>query len=184
MKLSNGLTLSRILLAFLFMIFLFKGGLLYRSLALLTFLIASVTDFYDGKIARHKREVSDFGKLMDPIADKILILSAFLAFVQLQLVPAWMVILILTRELMVTGVRLLALSKGVVLEAARGGKHKTATQMVAVLWILGILLFREKTPSIPFFDDSIFFVAFFTVWVTLSSGLLYLFRNRSLFYAK
>lgn len=184
MKLANCLTLSRILLTFLFMVFLFKEGVVYRTLALLTFLVASVTDFYDGEIARRKKEISDFGKLMDPIADKILVLSAFLAFVQLQLVPAWMVVLILARELLITGVRLLALSKGVVLSATRGGKHKTATQMVAVLWILFVLLLREKNPSSPFLNDSIFFVMLFACWVTVSSGLLHLFRNRSLFHAK
>ena len=183
MKLANCLTLSRILLTFLFMVFFFKEGIVYRTLALLTFCVASATDFYDGEIARRKKEISDFGKLMDPIADKILVLSAFLAFVQLQLVPAWMVVLILARELLITGVRLLALSKGAVLSATRGGKHKTATQMMTVLWILLVLLVKEKNPSNPFLNNSIFFVMLFACWVTVSSGLLYLLRNRSLFYA-
>ena len=103
MTIANQLTLSRILLTFFFMSFLFKESFLYRCLALFIFLIASLTDLYDGRIARRREEVSDFGKLMDPIADKILILSALLAFVELQLVPAWMVILILTREFLITG---------------------------------------------------------------------------------
>jgi len=181
---ANLLTLSRVLLTFLFMLFLFKGHFASRCLALFVFLIATMTDLYDGKIARRKGEVSDFGKLMDPLADKILILSAFLAFVQLQLVPAWMVILILARELLITGMRLLALSKGVVLAAGRGGKHKTVTQMVAILWILVVLLMKEKVPLAPYWNDSIFFVMVFAVFVTVSSGILYLYRNRSLFYAK
>lgn len=183
MTLANQLTLSRIGLTFLFMFFLFKGEIFYRWLALLTFCAASVTDLLDGKIARQRREVSDFGKLMDPIADKILILSAFLAFVELQLVPAWMVSLILTRELLMTGVRLLAFSKGAVLAAEKGGKHKTLTQMVTVIWILIVLLWKED-PHFPFLKGSIFFIMFFTVSITLNSGILYLFRNRTLFYAK
>ena len=94
---ANQLTLLRIFLSFLFMFFIFQGGFLFRLLALLVFLLAAVTDLYDGKIARQRNQVSNFGKLMDPIADKILILAAFLAFVELQLVPAWMVILIFFR---------------------------------------------------------------------------------------
>lgn len=182
MTIANQLTLARILLTFLFMFFLFKGSFLYRCLALLIFCVASLTDLYDGRIARKREEVSDFGKLLDPIADKILILSAFLAFVELQLVPAWMTMLILTRELLITGVRLFAFSNGKVLAAGRGGKHKTVTQTVAVIWILTVLLMKDKAPSLPFVTASIFFVMLFTVWVTVSSGILYLFRNRSLFY--
>ncbi len=184
MTLANKITLSRIGLTFLFMFFLFKEGFVFRFLALLVFLIASLTDFYDGEIARRRRQVSDFGKLMDPIADKILILSAFIAFVELRLVPAWMVILILSRELLITGVRLLAFSKGIVLAAGRGGKHKTMTQILSVFWILIVLLFKEKNPAVPFLDASVFYVMLFAVWVTVSSGILYLFRNRPVFYAK
>jgi len=164
------------------MFFLFQGAFFYRLLAFFCFLLASLTDIYDGKIARERKEVSDFGKLMDPIADKLLVLAAFLAFVELQLVPAWMVILILIRELLVTGARFLALSKGVVLAASRGGKHKTLTQVLAVLWILFVLLVTEKTPQALFLYKSIFFVMLFTAIVTVSSGILYLFKNRSLFY--
>ena len=184
MTIANQLTLARILLTFLFMVLLFRGHFLSQCLALAVFLVASLTDLYDGKVARKRGQVSDFGKLMDPIADKILILSAFLAFVELRLVPAWMVMLMLTRELLITGVRLFALSNGKVLAAGRGGKHKTVTQTLAVIWVLLVFLARKKAPFIPFLNDSVFFVMLFTVWVTVSSGLLYLFRNRSLFYVK
>ena len=184
MTVANQLTLARIILTFLFMFFLFKETLLFRALAILIFLIASLTDLYDGKIARQREEVSDFGKLMDPIADKILVLSAFLAFVEMRLVPAWMVMLILMRELLVMGLRLFAFSNGKVLAAGRGGKHKTVTQMFAILWILTVLLFMQKDPSLSFLKQSIFPVMLFTVWVTMSSSVLYLFRNRELFDAK
>ncbi|MFH1858081.1 MAG: CDP-diacylglycerol--glycerol-3-phosphate 3-phosphatidyltransferase [Candidatus Omnitrophota bacterium] len=184
MTFANQLTLSRILLTFLFMIFLFRGGFFYRALALFTFLTASATDLYDGMIARSRHQVSEFGKLMDPIADKILILAAFLAFVKLQLVPAWMVVFILMRELLITGVRLLALSKGKVLVAEKGGKHKTVTQVFAVVWVLLVLLVKEKGVSLFFLEVSVFFVMFVAVFVTVSSGVLYLFRNRVLFYAR
>ncbi len=178
---ANVLTLSRIALTFLFMFFLFKGDFGYRFLALFTFLVASLTDFYDGRIARRRNEVTDFGRLMDPIADKILILSAFLAFVELDLVPAWMVILIVVREFLITGIRLLAFSKGKVLGAERRGKHKTATQMTAVLWILSVLLIQERGVH-SFFEASVFWVMLTTALVTVGSGIRYLVRNRDLWY--
>src|SRR3989338_1335633 len=111
MNLPNKLTLARIALTFIFLVFLFSKGLLFRYLSLVTFIVALLTDFYDGHIARSRNLVTDFGKLMDPIADKILVLAAFLAFVELQIIPAWMVVLVIVREFVITGMRLLAASK-------------------------------------------------------------------------
>jgi len=125
---------------------------------------------------------------MDPIADKILVISAFVAFVQMRLVPAWMVVLVLTRELLMTGVRLVAHDQA--FEVTVIGKHKTATQMGGILWVLAILVLRELPVGwIPpegirigsFLNASIFWVLFVTVWVTVGSGLLYLWRHRFLF---
>ena len=189
MTLANRLTLLRILLTFLFMFFLLRSGFAFRILALCLFLIASLTDLYDGRLARFKDEVTPFGKLMDPIADKILVIAAFAAFVQLGLIPAWMLVLVLSRELLITGIRLFALTQGQVLQASRGGKHKTATQMGAIFWVLVVLVIQGLPASIiteqniwmfQFFNGSIFWIISAAVWVTVGSGLLYLWRHRSL----
>jgi len=190
MNLPNKLTLLRIALAFVFIILLFQPGILPKILALLAFLLASVTDVLDGYIAKKNNQVTDFGRLMDPVADKILILSAFLAFVQLQLVPAWMVVVIISREIVVSGLRALALAKGRVISASRGGKHKTACQSFAILAILLLMIFREAPPkSIGFwstgaesiYKDAIFALMLITVVLTLASGVSYLLRNREVY---
>ena len=190
MTLANRLTLLRILLTFLFMFFLLRSGFAFRILALCLFLIASLTDLYDGKLARFKNQVTPFGKLMDPIADKILVIAAFAAFVQLGLIPAWMLVLVLSRELLITGVRLFAFAQGQgVLPADRSGKHKTVTQMAGILWVLIVLVLRELPASLLTQENiglfrmvqaSVFWVMFVTVWVTVGSGLLYLWRHRLL----
>lgn len=136
MNLPNKLTLSRIALTAVFLMLVFRQGALGRVGALAVFLAASVTDTLDGWLARRGHGVTAFGQLMDPIADKLLILSAFLAFVQLEIVPAWMVTVILFRELLITGVRLVAVAHGQVLAAERWGKHKAFSQVVAILVIL------------------------------------------------
>ena len=106
MNLPNKITLSRIGLAFVFMFFLLSPGIMAKYLALLTFAIASLTDFLDGYLARKRNLENDFGRLMDPIADKILILVAFLAFVEMKVIPGWMVVIVIFRELIITGLNL------------------------------------------------------------------------------
>ena len=118
MNLPNKLTIIRIILSFVFMFLLFTQGLLAKVLALITFLIASITDFYDGYLARKYNLITDLGKLLDPIADKILVLSAFLAFVEMGIIPAWMVVIIILRELVITGVRIFAITDGKILAAS------------------------------------------------------------------
>ena len=95
MTLSNKLTVSRIVLAFIFMICLFTTGVIYKGMALFIFIRASATDYLDGYLAKKRKEITDFGRIMDPIADKILTLSASIAFVEMKLVPSWMVIIII-----------------------------------------------------------------------------------------
>ena len=136
MNIANKLTLSRIALTAFFMIFLFSKGLTFKVLALVTFAVATWTDFMDGYFAKKRNEISDFGKFMDPIADKVLIISAFLAFVEMKLIPAWIVLVIVLREFIITGLRLIALAKGEVIEAEMAGKHKTVSQMVSIYVIL------------------------------------------------
>lgn len=189
MNLPNKLTFLRIILTFIFMFFLFLKGVASKYIALSLFLIASATDFYDGYIARKTNQVTDFGRFMDPVADKILVLAAFLAFVELKLIPAWMVVIIISRELIITGVRLVAMTKGRVLAADNTGKHKTVSQMVSIFVILAYLAFRQTAIAyFGFFTASlehrlqtlIFYIMLTTVVLTLTSGVSYLWRNRSI----
>jgi len=173
------------------MIFLFSHGLPAKILALVTFLIASATDLLDGYLAKKLNMVTDFGKLMDPIADKILVLAAFLAFVEMELIPAWMVVIIIFREVTITGLRLAALGKGKVVAADDGGKHKMVSQVFSILAILLFLIFREA--GIKVFDfwnssteriykDTIFVLMLITTLMTLISGISYFIKNRGVYF--
>src|ERR1700722_2174297 len=146
MNLPNKLTVSRFVLTVLFLWVLFWPWPipLRNTLALVFFCVAGFTDFLDGKIARSRGLITNFGILMDPLADKILTCSAFIAFVESThlnpaarvKVAAWMVIIIVARELAITGLRLLAASKNIVLAAERFGKHKTISQIVTIIALL------------------------------------------------
>ncbi len=121
MNLPNRLTVSRLALTLAFLAALFSGVPFSETAALVLFCLAGITDYYDGKIARRDKLITDFGILMDPLADKILICSAFIAFVGRGRIPAWMVVIIVARELAITGLRLLAANKRVVLAAESCG---------------------------------------------------------------
>src|SRR5438067_5434752 len=136
MNLPNKLTISRFVLTALFLAAMFSRIPYHETVALLLFSAASLTDYFDGKIARRDKLITNFGILMDPLADKILVCSAFIAFVGRGWMPAWMVVIIVARELAITGLRLLAASKNVVLAAEGYGKHKTISQIVAIISIL------------------------------------------------
>lgn len=188
MNVSNKLTLLRLFLSFVFMAFLFIPGLIFKIIAFLIFCFASSTDFFDGWIARRRNEITDLGKLMDPIADKVLVLAAFLSFVQMHLIWAWMVVIIIIRELLITGLRILAMTKGKILEAGISGKHKTVSQMFTVFFILGVLILREIGLRYNFWSSKIeilvnhgiMILMFITVALTVSSGFSYLWRNRQI----
>src|SRR6187200_3167199 len=136
MNLPNKLTLSRFGLTVAFLIVMFWQFPYNETVALLLFCLAGITDWVDGEIARRRELITNFEILMDPLADKILTCSAFIAFLGQGYVAAWMVVVVVARELTVTGLRLLAASKNVVLAADRYGKHKTISQMVTVSVIL------------------------------------------------
>ena len=188
MNLPNKITLSRIVLAFVFMFLLFCQGITAKYWALFTFILASLTDFFDGRIARKRNLENDFGRLMDPIADKILILAAFLAFVEMKIVPAWMVIIIIFRELVITGLRLNIARRGKVLAASLAGKHKTVSQMVAIVSILIFIIIKESMQQLwspiweLWFRRSVFYLMLTTVILTLISGLSYLTRNKNILF--
>lgn len=186
MNLPNKLTISRIFLTFIFMYFLFARWSGAKYFAFITFILACWTDYYDGYVARRENKITDFGRLMDPIADKILVLAAFLAFVELKLVPAWTVVIIVAREVTVTSLRVFSLGRGKILEAQEAGKHKTVSQMVAIFTILIFLIFKDTAKFLSFWNSSIekwflntiFTLMLITVVLTLSSGISYLWRNR------
>jgi CDP-diacylglycerol--glycerol-3-phosphate 3-phosphatidyltransferase len=159
-----------------------------KVLSLLIFIFAALSDFFDGRIAHKKNMVTDFGKLMDPIADKILVLAAFTAFVQMQLIDAWMFVIIIAREILITSLRLFALNKGKVLSASKVGKHKTLSQMAVIFAILGFIVLKETmltfftwNPSWEsLFRQAIYMLMLLTVALTLYSGLSYLWENRKI----
>ena len=186
MNLANRLTVSRIALTFVFMFFLFCKGLAAKSAAFIIFSLAALSDYFDGRIAKQKNIISDFGKFMDPVADKILILAAFAAFVQMHLIEAWVLVIIIARELSITSLRLFALNKGRILAASKKGKHKTAFQMFVIFCILGFLLLKEVMLRFftwnpaweKFFNQGIYVLMWIVVGLTLYSGISYVWENR------
>jgi CDP-diacylglycerol---glycerol-3-phosphate 3-phosphatidyltransferase len=195
MNLPNKLTCARFGLTVLFVWALFTPVLpWHNTLALLLFNIAGFTDFLDGRIARSRNLITNFGILMDSLADKILTCSAFIAFVEsthvnphaLVTVSAWMVIVIVAREFAITGMRLLAASKNIVLAAENFGKHKTVSQIAAINALLLLDACQEWPVAsekfihkwLPPFAE---FMLWLTVILTATSGALYLWRNRSLY---
>ncbi|HQQ06293.1 MAG TPA: CDP-diacylglycerol--glycerol-3-phosphate 3-phosphatidyltransferase [Candidatus Omnitrophota bacterium] len=188
MNLANKLTVLRIILTFVFMLLLSVHQLWWRIASLLVFSIAALTDLLDGRIAHKYHMVTDFGKLMDPIADKILVLSAFAAFVQMQLVKDWMFMIIISRELVITYFRLFALNKGKVMSAGKMGKGKTVSQMVIIFVILGFIVFKEMMLAYFIWNpawESMFHQGIDAfMWVilalTIYSGCSYLWQNRKI----
>ncbi len=190
MNLPNKLTILRIVLTLGFILFLFLGGMTSKIIALVIFLLASLTDALDGFLAKRSNQVTDFGKIMDPVADKILVLSAFLAFVGLGLVPWWTVIVIILREIAVTALRGLALTRGKVISSDPSGKHKTVWQIFIIFVILLFLIFDEGgTRSFRFWSasirdiymDAIFILMCVTVLITLISGFSYFIKNKEVY---
>jgi CDP-diacylglycerol--glycerol-3-phosphate 3-phosphatidyltransferase len=192
MNLPNKLTISRFILTIAFLGVMFSQVRFHQTIALALFIAGGVSDFLDGYIARRDKLITNFGILMDPLADKIMVCSAFIAFVGLKLMPAWMVVIVVARELAITGLRLLAVSKQVVLAAEGYGKHKTISQIVAIISILVGISYKQWGAV----GDSVFgqqiwgapWLSWFTkiaIWaavaLTFISGWLYLWRNRALY---
>jgi len=153
MTLANKLTLLRLILVPIFVLFLSIPQLETRLLALLVFIVASLTDWYDGRLARRTGTVTRIGTLLDPLADKLLIAAALIGFVgirELQ-VPAWIVVLVISREFLITGLRSLAAARGIVMAAEAAGKIKTASQIVAIISTLIILMFHSLVLRYPEF---------------------------------
>ena len=190
MNLPNKLTVLRVLFIPIIMIFLLADGIPFRWLiGGLCFGAASLTDMLDGKIARKHNLVTDFGKLMDPVADKMLIMSTLICFVQENICGAWVVIVILFREFLVTSMRMIAADKGKVIAANIWGKIKTVTQMIAIVGFFcakAAMEFSGAFPVIPAFIGEwlmiISHVVLYTaVAATLFSGIRYMYDAREFF---
>jgi CDP-diacylglycerol---glycerol-3-phosphate 3-phosphatidyltransferase len=186
MNFPNALTLARILLIFVFIILAanangvaenFNSAQILRIIAYVVALIAAFTDLADGYYARKWDQVTDFGKLMDPLADKIFVAGIMFMMVQYQLLPAWVAVVIIAREFLVTGLRMLALQQNTVIAADIWGKIKTVLQM-AMMGVGGLAwigLFDIKTSLI--WTISLYFISVITLW----SGLGYFFKYKRLY---
>ena len=173
MNTPNKLTVARMILVPFLVLFMLTdlGGEANRYIALAIFVVASVTDWFDGKLARKYNLVTNFGKFMDPLADKLLVCSAMICFIELEKLPAWFVIIIIGREFIISGFRLIASDNGVVIAASYWGKFKTTFQMVSV-----VLLILD----IP----ALAFVTTICVWIalvlTIVSLVDYIYKNHKI----
>jgi len=193
MNLPNRLTIGRLFLTVAFVICLTVSFPLHHTFALVLFITAAVTDYVDGEIARRYALITDFGKLMDPLVDKVMTASGFICLVPLGAIPAWVAIVIISREFLVTGLRLLAGSKGRLLAAERIGKHKTSWQIATIIFFLCLLSFwemtsngasRETVGTSRDWSDLLWsyggwLVSGIAVALTLYSGISYIWKNRA-----
>ena len=171
MNLPNKLTMFRvILIPFFFVFFLIPITPYDKWIALAIFVIASLTDLLDGKIARKYNLVTNFGKFMDPLADKLLVCSALICLIELDKIPSWMVIIIIAREFIISGFRLVASDNGVVIAASYFGKFKTTFQMLAVCLMIADL------PALHVVTQVVLWIA---VILTVVSLIDYLVKNKS-----
>lgn len=188
MNLANKLTMLRIILVPFFAFFMLAADIVPYSYlwAAILFAIASITDTIDGKVARKYNMITDFGKFLDPLADKVLVVTALICFVQLGWAAAWVVSIIVIREFMVSGVRLVAAGseKKIVIAANIWGKLKTASTMVAICVIIGLHifisfgLFTMESFPVQFISDILMYVS---CLLTAISGIIYLYDYREIF---
>lgn len=173
MNLPNKLTMLRVILIPFFIFFMLAEFLAPTGkwIALGIFVLASITDMLDGKIARKYELVTNFGKFMDPIADKLLVCSAFIVFVQLGLLPAWIVIILIAREFIISGFRLVASDAGIVLAASIWGKFKTAFQMIMCI----ILIVNLDYPAVNIIEQVFIYIS---LALSVISLVDYLVKNR------
>jgi CDP-diacylglycerol---glycerol-3-phosphate 3-phosphatidyltransferase len=187
MNWANRLTLGRLALTILFVLALSSVWSYGRSVALVLFALAGISDYFDGEIARRYGIVTKFGKLMDPLVDKVMMAAAFICLVPLGAVPAWVATIVVARDFLITGLRLLASSEGMILPAEKLGKHKTSWQIVTVVFFLLLFSARELRPGIEesgwwqiAWRDGGNLLLWITIGLTILSGLGYLWRHRAL----
>ena len=167
MNTANKLTLCRVVMIPIFIVLLYLEFAGHLWVALAVFILASITDFVDGYVARHYNQVTDFGKFMDPLADKLLVMSAMVWFVEVGWMPAWACFVVIARELAVTGLRLVAVEQGLVIAAGKSGKVKTASTMVCICLMLLLPRFVELSAI------CVAVIVLTTIW----SGVEYFMKN-------
>lgn len=167
MNTANKITMVRVILIPVFLVILYLDFPYHTLVGLGVFVIASISDFLDGYIARSRNMVTDFGKFVDPIADKMLVTSAMCMFVEWGRMAAWMLLIVVAREFAVSALRLIAADNGKVIAAAWSGKVKTATTMVCIILMLGV--------SIPLLD---LVCCWAIVLTTVYSGIEYFIKNK------
>jgi len=187
MNWANRITLSRLALTVLFVVSLNSSWQYARTTALVIFMIAGLTDFIDGEIARRYGIITNFGKLMDPLVDKIMLAAAFISLVPLKAVPAWAATTVVARDFLITGLRLMASAKGRILPAETLGKQKTSWQVITVLFFLGLFSASELRFAN---EESVWWLrawnqagpilVWITVALTLYSGVAYAWRESNL----
>jgi CDP-diacylglycerol--glycerol-3-phosphate 3-phosphatidyltransferase len=187
MNWANRITLSRLALTVFFVVALNSSWQYARTTALVIFLIAGLTDFIDGEIARRYGIITNFGKLMDPLVDKIMMAAAFISLVPLKAVPAWAATTVVARDFLITGLRLMASAKGRILPAERLGKQKTSWQIITIIFFLALLSMAELHYAS---EKSIWWerawseagpvLVWVTVALTIYSALGFTWRNREL----
>jgi CDP-diacylglycerol--glycerol-3-phosphate 3-phosphatidyltransferase len=185
MNWANRLTVSRLVMTIVFVIALNTSWTYGCTAALIIFILAGITDYFDGEIARRYGSVTNFGKLMDPLVDKIMMAAAFISLVPLGAIPAWAATTVVARDFLITGLRLMASARGLILPAERLGKHKTSWQIITVIFFLVLLAAREHGYADG--EASWWFRAWnqagpILVWIavgfTVYSGLRYAWRHR------
>ncbi len=187
MNWANRLTVSRLGLTILFLLALNSKWGFGHTAALILFVVAGITDYVDGEIARRYNFITNFGKLMDPLMDKVMIAAAYISLVPLGAIPAWAATTVVARDFLITGLRLLASSKGEILPSENLGKHKTSWQIGTVVFFLVLLSARELRYV---GEESIWWMrawnglgpvlVWITVALTLYSGLGYAWRHRQI----
>ncbi len=190
MNLPNKLTIARIMMVPLYMVLLLLHFPFHYLAALLVFIAASLTDYFDGKIARSQNLVTNLGKFLDPIADKMLTTAAFLVFLGIGVTDVWAVMLVMTREFMVTSVRLMAAKDGTVVAASFSGKLKTVAQYIAIIAMMTALGWRDICltflPSLPSLTYTLpILISQICIWIsvilTCISGVQYFWQFRHYF---
>lgn len=168
MNLANKITLVRLFLIPVFVIIFMISGR-DMNIAAIVFIIASLTDAVDGHIARSRNLITNFGKFTDPLVDKVLTMAAFLVLVEDNTIPAWPVIIIISRELIITGFRTLAADSGITIAASMWGKAKTTSQMISLVMLL---------LNVPSLNKAGIFVFYIAVILTVISGVDYIVKNK------
>jgi len=198
MNLANKLTITRMCMVPFFILFMELGGVYNSIFALFIFCVASITDFLDGRVARRNKTVTSLGIFLDPLADKLLISAAFICFVDIPMlgIAAWMVITIIAREFLMTGLRSIAASKRVIIPADKSGKFKTTSQIIVIILIMLILILNRSffefygityyafkyyySTLATVIEKTPFWATFAVVLLTIYSGVKYMWKYRKL----